>query len=919
MRSIISSSIKAFLLAALALAAHPAAAHYFDIYGEANRTLPAAQAAFDALPEDATEAERAERVSDLIMGLIGKAKYREAYELWLANRELDLHPDAVAGAMGHGLVAFAPDDTVRAEYAVELEAIAEEEGCSPCYARTFAAHHLGRYHFNVLTDADAGIAWHQRALDLAMEDLAEDDPARVNFSYQLSAYLRAVDLEQAEAQSRTTEAMALDLLPRDDHLGWLYVYLANALVALDKGRTAEAADLFGRIADIGVKEWGPDDPQLLGIYQNTAVLLSRLGRTSEAVEAALRGEGNEAYSDDIEKGYHRALIGTLMLGDARAAEAVEYLRVGVDLLETSREDHLWQANAEADLATALSLTGAHEEALERVERALAVHRARLDPDNAQRREREVQAAMIFERAGQTALAAETIGPVLEHHESVMIDRFARNQDRAAIAAAGNSMFRNSVAIALGTGEVERAWRSAQLAIISDLTLSSASLSYPGDAAGFAAALDAVRSARESEQDARLALASGEGSSAALSEAREAVEAAQARLEADYPDFAEFLRPRPFTIADTRALLAEDEAYVVPIVFEDRVVTLAITSDGLAWDEARTPLNSTRALVTRIRASLDAGLGGEDTFDYSAAHALFTRIFTPKVREATAGKARLIFPAGGAFASIPLSVLLTEERSEGDAPAWLIREHSLVMTPNLGQRTRARSSATKGFAGIGAPVLADQPGSRAALRGSLIDVADVRELPSLPGALAELEALSGTFAHGGSLLLTGSDATEPTVKATPLSDFKVLAFATHGLVAGQIEGLAEPALVLTPPSERVEGDDGLLTASEIASLELAADWIILSACNTAAGDGRDNATFSGLARAFQLAGARALLLSHWPVRDDAATRLSVTTVQGASEGLTRDEALRRAQLALIEDQSVPGGASPSIWAPFVLVE
>lgn len=115
------------------------------------------------------------------------------------------------------------------------------------------------------------------------------------------------------------------------------------------------------------------------------------------------------------------------------------------------------------------------------------------------------------------------------------------------------------------------------------------------------------------------------------------------------------------------------------------------------------------------------------------------------------------------------------------------------------------------------------------------------------------------------------------------------------------------------------NDGLLTASEIARLSLAADWIILSACNTAAGEGRGAATYSGLARAFQLAGARSLLLSHWPVRDDAATRLSVATVTATGQGVSKAEALRRAQLAMMEDAEVPNGASPSIWGPFILIE
>jgi CHAT domain-containing protein len=96
-------------------------------------------------------------------------------------------------------------------------------------------------------------------------------------------------------------------------------------------------------------------------------------------------------------------------------------------------------------------------------------------------------------------------------------------------------------------------------------------------------------------------------------------------------------------------------------------------------------------------------------------------------------------------------------------------------------------------------------------------------------------------------------------------------------------------------------------------------VILSACNTSAGDASGGPVFSGLATAFAQAGANALMLSHWRVRDDAAARLSVETVRGAGRGLGRAEALRRAQLGLIGDRSLADSAHPAVWAPFVLIE
>ena len=140
---------------------------------------------------------------------------------------------------------------------------------------------------------------------------------------------------------------------------------------------------------------------------------------------------------------------------------------------------------------------------------------------------------------------------------------------------------------------------------------------------------------------------------------------------------------------------------------------------------------------------------------------------------------------------------------------------------------------------------------------------------LPETADELKAIAATLKAGTASLHLGESATETRVKSLDLSRSRNLAFATHGLMAGELKGFAEPALVLTPPEEGSELDDGLLTASEIAQLKLNADWVILSACNTAAADGTPGAEgLSGLAKAFFYAGARSLLVSHWAVSSEA---------------------------------------------------
>jgi CHAT domain-containing protein len=194
------------------------------------------------------------------------------------------------------------------------------------------------------------------------------------------------------------------------------------------------------------------------------------------------------------------------------------------------------------------------------------------------------------------------------------------------------------------------------------------------------------------------------------------------------------------------------------------------------------------------------------------------------------------------------------------------------------------------------------------------------LPQLPDTADELIAVGKSLGVASLDIHLGDDASETTLKRTPLADYGIVYFATHGLVAGDVKGLAEPSLALSLPRQPTEFDDGLLTASEVAQLKLNADWVVLSACNTIAGDKPGAEALSGLARSFFYAGARALMVSHWAVNSEAATRLSIATFDRlkADPKLGRAEAMRQAMLAYLNDSSSPRNAYPAYWGPFALV-
>ena len=296
-------------------------------------------------------------------------------------------------------------------------------------------------------------------------------------------------------------------------------------------------------------------------------------------------------------------------------------------------------------------------------------------------------------------------------------------------------------------------------------------------------------------------------------------------------------------------------------------------------------------------------------------------------------------------AVPKLETLEDLASYRDA-SWLLGRHAVSVLPSIASLKALRGFAQKGRAskpmiGFGDPVFRPQqaPGGQRGTKvaagnvaaktpaytdywqGAGVDRARLADaLPPLPDTADELKAIAAKLDAPASDILLGRAATETAVKRARLADYHIVYFATHGLVAGDIKGVAEPSLALTIPAQPTTDDDGLLTASEVALLKLNADWVVLSACNTIAGDKPGAEALSGLARAFFYAGAQALLVSHWAVDSDAATRLTTSTFDfmKADPKLGRAEALRRAMLAYMNDTSNPRNAYPAFWAPFVVV-
>lgn len=467
---------------------------------------------------------------------------------------------------------------------------------------------------------------------------------------------------------------------------------------------------------------------------------------------------------------------------------------------------------------------------------------------------------------------------------------------------------------------------------------------------------------------------------------EAAEAASNRLEQlirslsrtidrDWPQYRAIAFPEPMTIEQTQKLLEPHEAALVMAPTTTGTHIFAITGDRVEWHMASINFfelyPKTRRLLwfagAAVRAtpseekewlaSVDGGLNG---FDRDTAYALYRQLIEP-VEPVLRGKRVVYVAAGDPLQTLPLSILVAAPPTGRDDDPESLRQTrwfgdavALVGLPSpqlLGsKRVGSSNMAPTQFVGFGDPQLLGEGETRSGRRqrpassrqanqssngggmlggSQLADPEVLRRFAKLPGTGNELRSIAALFEPGQAATYLGGDATESRVRSLDLSRFRIIEFATHGLLARELGKDSEPGLVLTPPVVATSEDDGFLTAPEVATLELNADWVILSACNTSGGQDFSSTGLSGLTRAFFVAGARSVLVSHWPVRDDVAAILTANTVRlsEAANHLSRAEALQQAIREVRNTIRYDGlnadglnetWSHPNAWAPFSLL-
>jgi CHAT domain-containing protein/tetratricopeptide (TPR) repeat protein len=714
-----------------------------------------------------------------------------------------------------------------------------------------------------------------------------------------------------------------------------------------QGRYAEAEPLYKRAIAILEKALGPDHPNVGSHLNNLALVYQAQGRYADAepiMKRALAIDQKALGPDHPDVGRDLNNLAALYFSQGDWAHAADYWRASTGaIIRRAQRGTLVGETLTGKRKSETAQLGWHFRALVMATHSLA----------SQQRDDMGLHREMFQTA-QWALSSEAA------------------ESLAQMAARGAKGDPKLAALARERQDLVAEWQQR------DQLRSAALAQAPGDRR---AAAEAENIARLAAIDDRIAtidkrLAKDFPDYAALaSPAPVPIEDVQAQLGADealvlFLDTAAW-KPAPeetfiWVVTKTNAKWVRSELGTETLTREVSALRCGLDYQG-SWTDSHC---SDLLKVSYTHADHDA-LGKPLPFDLARAYALYKGLFG-QIEDLIKDKRLLVVPSGP-LTQLPFHVLVTKAPKVAIASsladyqdvAWVARQHAITVLPAVSslKALRAlakRSHASEPYVGFGNPLLDGEParfkedgpaaklarekrcdptlrqrvasllglrgGARAVTRnnGGVADLADLRTWAPLPETADELcDVAYDLGVDPETHLYLGALATETKIKQLSedgsLAKYKIVHFATHGAIAGQVSRASEPGLVLTPPDKASETDDGYLSASEIAGLKLDADWVILSACNTAAGGAQGAEALSGLARAFFYAGARSLLVSHWEVASDSTVRLITKAVAELKSNpeIGRAEALRRSMLSMIETGK-DYEAHPAFWAPFVLV-
>ena len=416
----------------------------------------------------------------------------------------------------------------------------------------------------------------------------------------------------------------------------------------------------------------------------------------------------------------------------------------------------------------------------------------------------------------------------------------------------------------------------------------------------------------------------------IKEAQSDLADADAALQAASPNYGQLVQ-QVVPAAAVLAALHPHEAFAA-IMLGPHAGWVFLLRDGqITVHKADLDLAGATVLVKKLRAGIEP-TEALPAFDVAAARTLYDKTLGT-VAPALDGVQALVVAPSGPLLSLPFEVLLTgpaDDAHLADAP-WLLRRFTITHVPAPSNFVSLRkiaggSRATQPWFGFGDFIPVTLAQAERSFPGATC--AESAQAARRPAAAARRAARAGRGARPArrrrERRAAGRRVHRPSVEAAKLKNYRILHFAAHALLPAELRCQSEPAIVTSAPPGAVDASGALLTASDVTGLDLDAELVILSACNSGGpGGGMAGESLSGLARAFFFAGARSLLVTHWSVNDQIAAYLVADTLRRMHEtpaaGIAG--ALRDAELGLLAQagHGLPAEvAHPFFWAPFAVI-
>src|SRR5215831_15374365 len=698
-------------------------------------------------------------------------------------------------------------------------------------------HVQGRY-------ADAEPLY-KRSLAIREKALGADHPD-VGTSLNNLAELYRVQGRYADAEPLYKRALAISEKAHGPDHSDVATSLNNlAAIYQAQGLYTDAEPLYKRSLAIREKVLDPGHPDVAQSLNNLAELYVSQGRYADAEpllrrSLAIREKVLDPGHPDVAQSLNNMAAHYLRQGRYADAEPL-YIR-SLEIYEKLGRDHPNVAALLSNLAALYYSQGRYAEAEPLHERSLAIREKVLSPDHPDVALSLNNLAHLYAKQGRYADALPLVQKTIAHARAVpavavpvlfgaqekgLISAAKARDDalhvvqRVSQSAAAAAVNKLAARLAAGSDRLAQLVRRDQ-----DLAAETEALDK-----AIVAAISKEPGQRDATNERRI-----KDRLAAIATERQALEKVFA---AEFPDYAALSHPQPLTVKDIQSLLSGDEALVLFASGDQETYVFAVTRTGAASKVIPLGASALSAKVAAFRRGLDvealrqSAMGGKPVlFDLGLANELYGALIGP-VEEVTKDASHLLVVPAGSLTSLPFHLLVTEKPATAipqlkdigsyrDA-AWLIKRQAVSVLPALAslkalRQVVRRDPGARPLVGFGDPVFDPEERAKALARvaktrvavsrgypdfwqGRSIDQAKLAQyLPSLLDTADELKAVAGKLGAAESDLHLGSDASETVVKRTALADYRVVYFATHGLVAGDVAGLAEPSLALTLPKQ-----------------------------------------------------------------------------------------------------------------------